>query len=134
MVGAGGTSFEVESADTAFEVESGDVAYEVEPGGAVSASPVVARACASAAPAMLPVGFGKSGAGKRIMSGAPGLRLGRSGCDGSGALDGAGTSRFGSPSAPYADEPEFDATWVPRISERWRTTILSAFESSGFPP
>ena len=83
---------------------------------------------------MLPVGLGKIGAGARIMSGAPGLALGRSGCDGSGAPGGVDASRFGSPSAPYAEPPEFEATSVPLMSERWRTIILSAFESSGFPP
>ena len=41
---------------------------------------------------MLPVGFGRIGAGARIMSGAPVLRLGRSGCDGSGAFATAGIS------------------------------------------
>src|SRR5580693_3615871 len=81
--------------------------------GAAEATPVIARACASAAPAMLPVGFGRVGAGARIMLGPPGAWLGRSGCEGSGACSTAGTSddvlaapapaapsRIGRPSAP----------------------------------
>src|ERR1700689_5914914 len=85
--------------------------------GAAEATPVIARACASAAPAMLPVGLGKVGAGARIMLGPPGAWLGRSGCDGSGACSTAGTSddvlaapapapsRIGRPPAPPAGAP-----------------------------
>src|SRR5277367_4224874 len=91
--------------------------------GAAEATPAIARACASAAPAMLPVGFGRVGAGARIMLGPPRAWLGRSGCDGSGACSTAGTSddvlapptpvepsRIGRPSAPYGEAPPTEAT------------------------